>query len=185
MRVNEEQRSPTNWNIQNDPELGVMFTIMKTGKINEMKMPSAVPTANVKTKELWRLRHKLRIRGDLLYLFEEDTYRLVVPTTERKYLIQQIHCFVGHVGIAKVPSIARADYFWSGMENDVRSKINSCMECQLTKGKISHNKAPFQPTVVSEPFERIAIDISGPFINRVMATNTFSQSSSISPNFLF
>ena len=124
-------------------------------------MPSAVATADSKTKELWRLRHKLRIRGDLLYLFE-DIHRLVVPTTERKYLTQQIHCLVGHVGIAKVLSIARADYFWPGMEDDVRSQINSCLEFQLTKGKIPHNKASFQQTVVSEPFERIAIDIIGP-----------------------
>jgi transposase InsO family protein len=109
------------------------------------------------------MREKLRIRGDALYVVQGQEYKLIVPTAVRKKLITDIHHSAGHGGISKVVYIARGHYYWPGMEDDIRTQIRKCLECQLTKGKLPRDKAPFQPTLVNQPFERIAIDISGPF----------------------
>jgi ribosomal protein L21E len=70
---------------------------------------------------------------------------------------------VGHAGVNKVMYVASENYYWPGMDEDINVHIRGCLDCQLTKGKDPKDRAPFQPSLVGEPFERIAIDISGPF----------------------
>jgi hypothetical protein len=94
---------------------------------------------------------------------DEDKYRLVVPAKERQKLIIDIHTTVGHGGVDKVLYVAHQSYYWPGMDREIQNQVKSCFHCQLTKGKPARDKAPFQPTLVQEPFERIAMDISGPY----------------------
>jgi hypothetical protein len=60
-----------------DPELGVVMSLMKAGKISQTIVPHAVKTGNARTKELWRQREMLRIRGDVLYIVKGHQYRLL------------------------------------------------------------------------------------------------------------
>jgi hypothetical protein len=79
------------WDSKSDPELGVVMALMKAEKLSQTMVPHAVKTGNARTKELWRKRELLRIRGDTLYIVNADHYRLVVPVAERKQLIANIH----------------------------------------------------------------------------------------------
>lgn len=163
MRVTTESLPQPDWIIKNDPELGIIVALMRAEKITQTTVPHAVATGNRNIKELWKQRDKLRIRGDVLYFVQGEHYRLVVPLNERRELVKRIHLSVGHAGIDKVAYVARADYYWPGMDEDINVLIRQCLQCQQTKNKPPFDKAPFQPTLVGEPFERVAMDISGPF----------------------
>jgi transposase InsO family protein len=163
MRVTSEPLPQPHWDMKHDPELGPMIALMRAGKLCQNDTPYAVKTGNSKLKELWKQRHSLRLRGYVLYLVKEEKYRLVVPVKERRGLIKSIHYSVGHGGMDKVIYVTRESYYWPGMEEDIQLCIRDCLECQLTKLKHVKDRAPLQPSLVGEPFERVAIDITGPF----------------------
>jgi transposase InsO family protein len=163
LRVTSEVLPQLQWDISHDPELGVICALMRAGKINQIEKPHAIQTGSSKLKEFWKQKDDLRLRGDILYLVKDNLYRLVVPVASRKELLAGIHSSVGHAGIDKVTYVMREHYYWPGMEEDIRMHINNCLECQMTKPKPNRDRAPFQPTLVGEPFEKVAIDISGPF----------------------
>ena len=48
------------------------------------------------------------------------------------------------------------------MDETTSLVINACEECSKEKNKFSRDKAPLRGTLTGEPFERIAIDITGP-----------------------
>ena len=55
------------------------------------------------------------------------------------------------------------DFFWPGMDADIRDYCRSCDKCprMLAKGRL--HPVPLQPLpIVTEPFLRIAIDLVGP-----------------------
>ena len=163
MHMSTNCTSPEEWDFENDPELGTVVTLMRQGKIQEERMPDVVKASNGKTKELWRQRDRLRWRGSALYIIQEGKYKLVVPARVRRKLIKEIHSMIGHLGVFKTVSVIKVEYYWPCMEEDITRYIQGCIECQTTKGKGARITAPLQPSIVGEPFERIAIDISGPF----------------------
>ena len=57
----------------------------------------------------------------------------------------------------------KAEIYWPRMEEKVTLVVNSCEECSRGKNKCLRDKAPLTGTLTGEPFERIAIDITGPF----------------------
>jgi transposase InsO family protein len=151
------------WNISEDPELSVIVALMKAKKIHQKSMPFAISTGSRQMKEIWNRRERLRIRGDVLYLVEDENYRLLVPVLERRKLISRIHTLTGHGGMEKLIYVMKGSYYWPGMENDIKKEVQECIQCQLTKGRSPQDKAPLQSILVGKPFERIAIDICGPF----------------------
>ena len=146
-----------------DSDNEIIMALMKAGKVNQMFIPHAVVTGSLNVKTLWNKRDNLRIRGDMLYLVDGDNYRLVVSEHERRQLVINIHQAIGHGGVDKVIYTALKSYYWPGMDADIRKGVRECMPCQLTKGKSPRDRAPFQPSRVYEPFDRIAMDISGPY----------------------
>lgn len=91
---------------------------------------------------------------------------LVIP----KHLVHEIlfsnhtEPLGGHLGMTKTYNKLKSRFYWSGMEKDVEKFIRGCPDCQLRKG--ANNKKPaglLQPIEVGLPFERVAIDILGPF----------------------
>lgn len=151
------------WNFEADEDTGVIVKLMKNGQLNQESLPQEVKLANAKSKELWRLRENLRLRGDALYLLENSTYKLVVPRSARNGVIKRIHQLGGHVGVNKTLHMIKNLYYWPGMLEDVKVGVHCCLACQMTKGKNGRERAPLQSSLVGEPFERIAIDISGPY----------------------
>lgn len=163
MREQKNESQCQHWDLELDPELGVIMKLLKSGKVNEGKIPREILTAGSRVKSLWRQRHDLRIRGDMLFLVKDNKYRMVAPRKERKLLLQMVHSQAGHAGLQKTLYALQEDYYWPKMEEDANLHVASCESCQRSKGKYARNKAPYQPSLTGEPFERIAIDISGPF----------------------
>lgn len=91
---------------------------------------------------------------------------LVIP----KHLIKEVlfsnHCepLSGHLGIAKTLHKIRNRYYWTGLQKDVEKFVKGCVDCQARKGQENRKPVGFlQPIPVGTPFQRVGIDILGPF----------------------
>ena len=92
---------------------------------------------------------------------------VVVPKTHRSEVMRVAHdsLFGGHLGINNTLSKVKTQFFWPGMTEDVANFCRSCDVCQKTVNKGSVPKATLgRLPLVGVPFERIAIDLMGPFL---------------------
>lgn len=99
---------------------------------------------------------------------------LVIPGHLKYEILFSNHCepLAGHLGMNKTYSKLKHRFYWSGMEKDIEKFVRGCPDCQHRKG--ATNKKPaglLQPIEVGLPFERVSIDILGPF-KRTKAGNT-------------
>ena len=89
--------------------------------------------------------------------------RIVVPKKFRKVIMDLAHKHTGHLGIAKVGALLAPFYTWPGIHRDVRAHCLACPICQVTKRGVP-SLAPNQSMpILTEPFEKMATDIVGPF----------------------
>ena len=89
--------------------------------------------------------------------------RIVVPKEFRSIVMDLAHKHSGHLGIAKVRALLALLYMWPGIHHDVRRHVLSCPECQFAK-RSTPQLAPNQGMpVITEPFEKMAMDLVGLF----------------------
>lgn len=70
----------------------------------------------------------------------------------------------GHCGYHRMFNRIKEKYRWHKMRKDIKSYIKNCHSCQINKTLRRRNKAPMEITSTShKPFERLALDICGPF----------------------
>lgn len=151
------------WTYDDDADICRVMELMRQGQLSQTSVPPEVRQGSPRLQEFWRQRHSLRIRGDSLYFVQGDKYKLVVPHKEKHALIDATHKTLCHAGSAKVTFVLKDTYYWPNMDEDVLQRLKTCEHCLFVKGSPAHNRAPLQTTMVSAPFERIALDISGPF----------------------
>lgn len=97
---------------------------------------------------------------------EGHEYLLVVPKSLIHEILDQNHKdpLSAHLGITKTWIKIKNRFYWEGQQKDIEKYIKSCHECQSRKGR--SNVKPtglLQPIPVGTPFERIGIDLLGPF----------------------
>ena len=79
----------------------------------------------------------------------------------------------GHLGTQKTLDRIQRSFYWPGMNSEVRNACMSCAECQKA-GRKTQGRAPLMPLpVMSEPFERVAIDIAGPLPRTKVVTSIY------------
>ena len=127
-------------------------------------MAKGLLNKNQEAKILWARRAELEIHNNKLFLKKNGTTHLVVPSDHRKETVKKYHEHHCHIGIQKTLSLIKMRFFWPRMEETVKDVINSCRLCSFNKQSASTNKAPLVSTKVGEPFERIAVDLTGPFL---------------------
>ena len=69
----------------------------------------------------------------------------------------------GHLGVTKTLNKVRQNYFWPGLQSDVRSYVAECDLCARRKTQLKTKRGPMQTMQVGYPMERIATDILGEF----------------------
>jgi len=152
----------TKWDQFNDPEIGMILKLLKAGRLED-NHPLELEGQPEATRCLWNKRKQLRIRGDLLYLqLDGSTYVLIVPRSKRIHLIRLTHQTLGHIGITRTSAVLKQQYFWPGMDTDIRLIVNTCRPCLEKKsGNMGLQPKP-QSSMTGFPFEKVAIDITGP-----------------------
>ena len=98
----------------------------------------------------------------LLYKQVSDTGKqflaLVIPKSWKFTILVEAHDKLGHQGNNCTYCLIKRQYYWLGMNKDIRKYIANCVLCRRDKAKIQ--KYPLQMTEIPyRPFDKIAIDL--------------------------
>ena len=83
---------------------------------------------------------------------------LIIPKSWKYTVLVEAHNKVGHQGNVCTYCLIKRQYYWKGMNKDIRKYIANCVLCQREKGKVQHY--PLQMMEIPDrPFNKIAIDL--------------------------
>src|SRR5206468_2657271 len=122
------------------------------------------------SKSLWQQWGRLsKVDGVLYRQWVSDDglhtrWQLVVPEDSRSEIIRLAHTGMtgGHLGVQKTIHQVQLRAYWPGWKRDVRKYCQQCSECTQYFRGMPPRQGPLQTFPVGEPFERIAIDLTGP-----------------------
>ena len=91
--------------------------------------------------------------------------QLVVPQSMKYEILSNVHNHVAgaHFGVHKTFQKLKQRYWWSGMFKDVEHWCKSCVDCAMKKSPRNTKRAPLLPLPVKGAFDRVAVDVLGPF----------------------
>lgn len=121
------------------------------------------------------------VKDDLLFRRVEFSdgdvkHQLIVPTVFRKTVMELAHDGImsGHQGVKSTVARVAEEFFWPGMQGDVKRYVRYCDVCQRTIPKGTVKKAPMMSMpIIEEPFHRVAIDIIGPITPKSSKGNRY------------
>ena len=101
------------------------------------------------------------IKG-LLYKHMSDTGKqfltLVIPKSWKFTVLVETHDKLGHQGNNCTYCLIKWQYYWKGMNKNIRNYIANCVLCRHDKAKLQ--QYPLQMTEIPDrPFDKIAIDL--------------------------
>ena len=90
---------------------------------------------------------------------------LVIPASMRNEILQSCHDdpLSGHLGFKKTYNKLRERLHWKNMYSDCDFRCKSCVDCATKKTPKQLSKAPSLPIPANYPFEKVAVDVLGPF----------------------
>ena len=94
--------------------------------------------------------------------------RLYVPEAIRQELLYELHEGAGHFGVEKTLAKAMRQFFWRGMEKDIRKWAKSCASC--LRQKVNRGRQPGLHQALPPP-KRPWADISRDFITGLPKTS--------------
>ena len=98
----------------------------------------------------------------LLYKHVSDAGKqfltLVIPKSWKFTILIEAHDKLGHQGNNRTYCLIKQQYYWKGMNKDIRRFIANCVLCRCDKSKVQQK--PMQMTEIPDrPFDKIAIDL--------------------------
>ena len=113
-----------------------------------------VPSAKQFQKYFHRLSACPTIKGLILC----DSSKIVIPSNFIKRILSWLH--TGHTGFQKTLALAKSMYFWHGMNNDIKTFVNACKECQILKPSIQKiTMLKSQSYEEERPMETVGTDL--------------------------
>ena len=111
------------------------------------------------------LQHKTdvftHVKG-LLYKYVMDSGKqflvLVIPKSWKYMVLVEAHDKLAHQVNSQTYCLIKRQYYWKGMNKDIRKYIANCILCHREKAKVQHY--PLQMKEIPDrPFDKIAIDL--------------------------
>ncbi|GBM52960.1 Retrovirus-related Pol polyprotein from transposon 412 [Araneus ventricosus] len=123
------------------------------------------------TKRYWALWNSLHLKDRVLYrMWESDDgcscrWQLILPKSRIPEVLRGTHdgASGGHFGVMKTLSKTRERFYWDRLRADVEKWCREFHACGARKGPKTRTKSRLQRYNVGAPFERMALDILGPF----------------------
>ena len=124
---------------------------------------------------------RILLRGDCFYISQDgllyhldrsqkrsarDSFsQLVVPQSMKYEILSNVHNHVAgaHFGVHKTFQKLKQRYWWPSMFKDVEHWCKSCVDCAMKKSPRNTKRAPLLPLPVEGAFDRVAVDVLGPF----------------------
>lgn len=122
------------------------------------------------TRALYNQWQHLELHDGLLYRKwvpenpdEQTQLQMVVPDSLRKEILHLLHTHKtgGHAGVSRIIKNCRQRFYWPGHKSDIERYCAECKICQSLHNNIK--RAPLQQKPVYQRFEKICIDICGPY----------------------
>ncbi|GBL92230.1 Transposon Ty3-I Gag-Pol polyprotein [Araneus ventricosus] len=142
-------------------------------KLNSADRPSwqEIAPESPATKRYWALWDSLHLKDGVLYRkWESDDgnscrWQLILPKSKIPEVLRETHDSAsgGHFGVMKTLSKTRERFYWDRLRADVEKWCRECHACGARKGPKIRTKGRLQRYNVGAPFERMALDILGPF----------------------
>ena len=83
---------------------------------------------------------------------------LVIPKSFKYTVLVEVHVKLGHQGNTCTYCLRKYQYYWKGMNKDIRKDVANCTLCCREKAKVQ--VYPLQMTEIPDrPFEKIAMDL--------------------------
>ena len=83
---------------------------------------------------------------------------LVIPKSWKYTVLVEAHDKLDHQGNSRSYCLIKMQYYWKGMNKDIRKYIAKCILCRHEKAKVQ--QYPLQMTEIPDrPFDKIAIDL--------------------------
>ncbi|XP_062593574.1 uncharacterized protein K02A2.6-like, partial [Saccostrea cucullata] len=131
-----------------------------------------------------RERTKLQIIDDTLYrnsfLDGEKIIQLCLPDHFKDVVFIGIHKEVGHPGIEKTIWLAKQRFYYPGLEQDIKARVENCERCIRSKTPV-RPRANLHPITSTKPLEILCIDFlslekcKGGFENILVITDHFTR----------
>lgn len=130
-----------------------------------------IATFSATVKSYWAQWKSLKIENELLIrLWEsvdgkDNKPQIVLPENRIGEVLQEIHNnrSGSHLGVNKTLDKIRLRFYWVNCRKDVEDWCRKCEVCAASKGPQTRTRGRMQQYNVGAPFERIAMDIAGPF----------------------
>ena len=108
-------------------------------------------------KEYYNVKDRLSIIDNLImYTFESNSPRLVIPKSLREKIIYNLHA--AHQGQESILARARNAVYWPGVTRDIEISCKTCQICQ--RNAPSQHKEPMLYTLPpSYPFQQVVVDL--------------------------
>jgi transposase InsO family protein/predicted aspartyl protease len=117
-------------------------------------------------KRLWKEFDVLVMQNGVLkrtfYKPVGEIFQTVVPAQCQRDVLKEMH-EMGHFGNLRTQTSVSDRFYWATWRSDVRHHVNKCHICITRKGPHQRIKLPERKFLTTEAFERIAMDICGPF----------------------
>ena len=112
---------------------------------------------------MWAQFDQLTIIDDVLVRQLEGLktkLQVIVPMTKRRTILSHYHDnrTSAHLGLRKTLAKIRQEYYWPGLQKDVKLYVAGCSFCSQKKPP-NKKRAPMQIVETGFPMERIAMDI--------------------------
>ncbi|UYV64922.1 K02A2.6-like [Cordylochernes scorpioides] len=154
---------------QRDRNIGPILEWKERG--NERPSWEVISDKSPELKTLWSQWDSLSIDNGLLKRIWESadgrskTMQLVVPKVQVPNVLRDIHDGVSgaHFGINKTLKKVRERFYWVYYHEDVERWCKECDRCAASKGPKTRSRGVMREYNMGAPFERIAIDVAGPF----------------------
>ncbi|XP_052809601.1 uncharacterized protein LOC128238066 [Mya arenaria] len=102
--------------------------------------------------------------------------QMVVPKNYREKVMSLAHDSImsGHLAVKRTVAKVLSEFYWPGVQADVKRYCQSCDACQrtITKGKVTKAPSGKMP-LIETPFQRVAVDIVGPIEPRSAKGNRY------------
>ena len=96
---------------------------------------------------------------------ENPCMQFVLPHVLVSQVLKQLYdsATAGHLGVQITVDKIQIHFKWVGQHQDVEDWCHRCEACAARKPSVPSRVAPVQPSASGAPFQRIAMDIVGPF----------------------
>lgn len=154
---------------QNDSDIKPIFEWVKAGA-PKPKWSDVAAMSSI-TKSYWAQWNSLVIQDGVLCRKWENArgdschLQMVVPKAKVPDVLRLYHdgCSGGHMGVKRTLLKIRERFYWIHCRDDVEDWCRKCTSCAAVKGPHTRSRGALKVYNVGAPWERIALDVAGPF----------------------